>query len=324
MSSLLSRCAPVAAALIMSYPAVGQPVSYPSQAVKIVVPNAPGGGTDFVARLISKRLAERLKQPFVVENRPGANGNIAMASVARAKPDGYALIFTSTGTIATNPFLYGNIDFHPTNDFEPISLAVTFFQVLAMNPKVPVKDLREFLNYAKNNPRVVTSGNGGLGGTSHLATELLQRMANVQLSIIPYRGTSPAVTDLLGGQIATSFTGLPAGAAHFEAKTLVPLGITSPKRSNLLPHVPAIAEVVSGYEMDGWFGLFGPANMPSSVVNKLSSEIDMILKEPATRDQLLALAYEIVGGPPDNMKKVLAADLERYERIVREAGIKLQ
>ncbi|MHA6691608.1 Bug family tripartite tricarboxylate transporter substrate binding protein [Devosia sp. A449] len=298
--------------------------NYPEKTVSILVPAAPGGGTDFMARLIANKLGQALGQSFIVENREGANGNLAMREVARSEADGYTMIFASTGTIATNPFLYKDVGFDPKADFAPITMPVRFFQVLAVNPETGLKTLPELIAYAKEHPGEVTIGNGGLGGTSHLATELLQQYAEIETTIVPYRGTSPAITAVLSGELAASFTGLPAGAPHFESGALIPMAMTSAEASPMLEGVPAVAETLPGYEMDAWFALFAPDGTPEDRIQLLADTVDEILADPEVVKHLQTQAYEIVGGGPEVLTKALDADLARYEQLVRDANISIE
>jgi len=294
---------------------------YPSQPIKILVGASPGGTTDTMARAIAQPLSAALGQPVVVENRPGAGGNIAAEAVARSSPDGYTLLvcFTSHTINAT---LYPKLPFDPVADFAPIAMIATVPSLLVGNPSVPARNLTELIALAKAKPDTLTIAIGGIGSSLHLAGDRFKLMAGVRMLNVPYKGTAPALTDVLGGQVDLMFISLVTGTAQVRAGKLRAFGVTSAKRQPSFPDLPAIGEIVPGFESEAWFGVLGPAKLPREITAKLNAAIVAALNDPRMREQLTR-----EGASPAAMSSAAFAtfvrqDVERWAPIVRNSGAK--
>ena len=297
--------------------------AYPSRPIRMIVPYAPGGNTDVLARLIAQRLGQTLGQQVVVDNRPGGNTLIGTELVARAPADGYTLMLT-TLTFTVVPTLYKKLPYDPVKDFTPLTLAVTLPNVLVVHPGVPARSLKEFIAYAKANPGKMSYASTGSGTSPHLSMELLKAMANIDLVNVPYKGGAPAMTDLIGGQIAAQFIGLPVAMPYIASGKLRALGVTSNKRASVAPNVPTIAETLPGYELDPWFGLFLPAGVPRAIVGRLNTEIARILRSPDLKEHLNAMGAEPVGSTSAEFAAHIKAEIGKYRTIVKTAGIKIE
>jgi tripartite-type tricarboxylate transporter receptor subunit TctC len=299
--------------------AAGQ--AYPTKPIRMLVPFAPGGGADLVARLVAPRLSERLAQPVVVDNRPTAGGMLAAELAARAAPDGHTLL-VPTSNHAANPSLY-KITYDTVNDFAPITLAVVSPLVMVVHPSLPVNNLQEFIAYAKANPAKLNYGAAGAGGPPHLAGELLKTMAGIQMTPIMYKGIAPAVTAVLGNEIQVTFVNIFVIQPHVRAGRLRALGITGLKRSQAAPDWPTIAESgLSGYEASIWFGFLAPAKTPKPVIARLHREITSILKLPEIRQTIIAQGGDPVASTPGEFDRIIRDDIERIARLVKTAGIR--
>ncbi|HVF62533.1 MAG TPA: tripartite tricarboxylate transporter substrate binding protein [Casimicrobiaceae bacterium] len=312
------------AALCFAVPAdVAAQTAYPTRPVRIIVPYPAGGVADALPRIVGEKLAERLKQPVVVENRPGASGNIGMEQGARAEPDGYTLVLAPAGNLTVNPILFPKLSFDTAKDFVPIINLASSPNVLVVHPSVPAKTLQELVAYAKANPGKLNFASPGDGSGAHLAGELLNLEASIQSVHVPYKGLAPAVNDLLGGQVQMMFAGISTVLPHIKSGKLVPLAIASPRRSAELPDVPTVAE--RGYpdfDVTSWYGLVVRSGTPSDVVQKLSREIAAVLSLPDVRDKLAVLGLEPVGGAQDAFASMIASETTKWRDIVRRAGIK--
>jgi tripartite-type tricarboxylate transporter receptor subunit TctC len=297
--------------------------SYPNRPLRMIVPYAPGGNTDVLARLIAQRLGSAVGQQVVVDNRPGGNTLIGTELLARAPADGYTMMLT-TLTFTVVPTLYRKLPYDAVKDFAPLTLAVTLPNVLVIHPGVPAKSLKELIAHAKANPGKMSYASTGSGTSPHLSMELLKTMAGIDLVHVPYKGGGPAMTDLIGGQIAAQFIGLPVAIPHMSSGKLRALGVTSNKRASVAPNVPTIAETLAGYELDPWFGMFLPAGVPKDIADRLQSQVFRILRAPDMKDHLNGMGAEPVGSTPAEFARHIRAEIEKYRVIVKAAGIKVE
>jgi tripartite-type tricarboxylate transporter receptor subunit TctC len=295
--------------------------SYPSRPVRIVVGFSSGSAFDILARLIGQSLSDRLGQPFVVENRGGAGGTLAADTVVRSPPDGYTLLLCGSPD-AINVTLYDKLNFHFIRDVAPIASVSRGPNVLVVHPSFPAKTIPEFIAYAKANPGKVDFASAGIGSVSHMAGELFMAMAGVNMVHVPYRGMAPAITDLLGGQVQTIFATTPPAIESIRTGKLRALAVTSTMRSELLPDLPAIADVLPGYEATLLSGLAAPRNTRAEIVERLNREVSAILAEPAMKARLAILGNEPVSMNAADFGKVLAGEAEKWAKVIRVANIK--
>ena len=317
--TLLSLAA--SASLAPAAPRIAAAQAYPVRPVRIVVGYAPGGVADLTARLMAHWLSERLGQPFIVENRPGGGSNLAAEQVTRASPDGYTLL-QMTVSNAINATLYDKLNYDFIRDIAPVATIINVPNVMAVNPSVPAKTVREFIAYAKANPGKINFASGGNGSSDHLAGELFKMMARVDMVHIPYRGGAPALADLLGGRVQVFFGAAPTSIGGIRAGKLRALAVTTATRWEGLPDVPTVGEFLPGYEVDTWFGLAAPKNTPADVVNKLNREINAGLADPRMKAKLADL-----GGIPFPMTSVdfgkfIVEETEKWAKVIRVANIK--
>jgi tripartite-type tricarboxylate transporter receptor subunit TctC len=294
---------------------------YPSRSVRIVVGYAAGGVSDILARLIGQRLSERLGQPFVIENRPGAVSNVAAEVVVRALPDGYTLFLAGISN-AINVTLYPDLSFNFRRDMAPIGLISRSPLVMEVNPSVPAQTVAEFISYARDNQSKITMASAGAGGATHVSGELFQLMTGIKMLHVPYRGSPPALTDLMAGREQVMFDNLASSIALIRAGKLRALGLTSKSRSDALPDVPSISEFVPGYEASIWNGITAPKNTPPEIVTKLNGELGAILAEPKIKAQYADLGNTPVSSTPDEFAKLIADDTEKWAKVVKFADIK--
>jgi tripartite-type tricarboxylate transporter receptor subunit TctC len=319
-----TRRALVTAALCAPLIAAAQG-AYPSRPITMIVPQAPGGTNDIVGRTVSQKLAEVLGASVVVDNRPGAGGNIGTQLAAKAPKDGYTLLLTISSSQAINPALYKNPGFDPVKDFRPITLVGAVPNVLLVNPDFAAKTLPELIALAKAKPNEYQFASAGNGTLNHLLGEMLNSMAGIQLQHVPYKGVAPAMNDVLGGQLPILFGSLPSALSHIKAGKLRALGVSGAARSPVLPEVPAIGEVVKGYNGTLWIGLFAPAGVPADVAAKLEAGMAKALASRDLRDKLEQQGVEIAGTPTqpvsgDQFAKVLQEDIAKWARIVKASG----
>lgn len=299
--------------------------AYPSRPISMVVGFAPGGGTDITARIIAKKLSEGVGQQVLVENRAGAGGNIATDLVARAAPDGYTMLLANVGSLTVAPHMIVNLPYDPRRDFAPITMAVSFANVLVVNPSLPAQTLAEYVQLANSKPETIGYGTSGIGGTGHLAGELLRMMARAKIVHVPYKGGGPAMTDLLGGQIPSGFASAPSAMPHIKTGKIRALATTGPKRSPFLPNVPTIAESgYPGYEATNWYAYVAPAKTPREIVERLNRELVKVLNAPEVREQLGQHGMEANPSTPDELAKHIERELAVWGKVVKEAGIKAQ
>jgi tripartite-type tricarboxylate transporter receptor subunit TctC len=318
--TLLHLAVGAAALPAMSRAALAQ--SYPSRPVRIVVGFAPGGSTDILARLMGQWLSERLGQQFVVENRAGAGTNIATEAVVNAPPDGYTLLFT-TGANFINATLYQNLKFNFARDLEPISLLTLEPNAMVVHPSVPANSLAEFIAYLKANPGKVTMASGGNGAPSHISGEMFKMLAGVDMVHVPYRGAGPALIDVLSGQAQVYFSPLSATIGYIRAGTLRVLGVTTENRSSSLADIPAIRELVPGYDASQVYGVVAPKNTPPEIIDKLNKEVNAILADPAAIARFADLGVAPLGGSAADFGKRIANETEKWGKVVKFSGAKI-
>jgi len=294
--------------------------TYPSKPIQMIVPQAPGGTNDIVARLVAADLSQRLGQQVVVENRPGAGGNIGTQAAARATADGYTLLMTISSTQAINPSLYRQIPFDPIKDFEPIAPVATVPNVLVVNPAFPAKSMAELITMAKAKPDFYRYASAGNGTLNHLLGEMLNSMAGIKLEHVPYKGVAPALNDVLGNQVPMAFASLPSVLAHIKAGKVRALGVSSAKRSPFAPDIPAISETVPGYSGDLWVGLFAVRGTPKAVTEKLAKTLQAALADAPLRDKLAAQGAEVLTATPQQFSTMLRADIDKWGKIVKASG----
>jgi len=295
--------------------------NYPNKPVRLIVPFAPGGGTDIIARMLAQKLTESFKQTVIVDNRPGGGGIIGIEAAVRANPDGYTMILLTTG-YTTNAAL-NKLPYDPVNDVAPIGLVGETGFVVALHPSIPVKSIKELIAYDKASPGKINYGSAGTGGITHIATELLNYMAGTKMTHVPYKGAGPALNDLFGGQIQLLLAGTLPMIPHVRANRLRGIAITSAKRSNAVPDIPTVGESVPGYEAVLWFAVLGPKALPKDIVARWNKEIDRILQLPDIKERMANDGTEPVGGSPERFREVLARDIAKWQKVVKAANIKV-
>jgi tripartite-type tricarboxylate transporter receptor subunit TctC len=297
--------------------------AYPARPVRIVVGLAPGGATDIVARLMGQWLSERLGQQFVIENRPGAGTNIATEMVVRASPDGYTLLLVG-GAHTVNATLYEKLSFNFIRDIAPVAGIVRLPNLMMVNPSVPAKTVPEFIAYAKANPGKINMASPGIGTTPHLAGELFNIMAGLNLVHVPYRGGAPALTDLISGQVQVMFLSPAASIEYIRSGRLRALAVTAETRWEALPDVPTVSEFVPGYEATNWFGVGAPKATPAEVIDKLNKEINAALADPKMKARLADLGGTVLPGSPADFGKLIADEIEKWGNVIRALNIKAE
>jgi tripartite-type tricarboxylate transporter receptor subunit TctC len=296
--------------------------AYPTRPVRVVVGQAAGSGSDAVARLIGQFLSERFGQQFVIENRPGAGGNIATEAVVRSPPDGYTLLLVNTGS-AIDATLYDKLNFDVMRDITPIAGIAIFEFVIEVNPSVPTKTLPEFIAYAKANPGKINMASAGIGSAHHLFGELFKMMAGVEMVHVPYRGSTPALTDLLGGRVQVMFDATTSSLPHISSGKLRPLAVTTATRSELLPDIPTIGDFVPGYEAHGWIGFGAPKNTPAAVVDRLNNEINAAISDSSIKARLIDLGGLVLPpSSPADFGKLIADETEKWAKVIRAANVR--
>ena len=313
----LATAAAVACAISQSAFAL----DYPTKPVRLIVGVAPGGANDTVARMVAQTLSERLGQPVVVENRPGAGGNIGLEAAANAPPDGYTLLFaTSANALSVAFYDKANVNF--ARDITPVTSLVRGPLIMEVNPSFPAKTIPEFIAYAKANPGKINMASAGIGNTTHVAGELFMMLTGTKFTHVPYRGGAPAVTDLISGQVQVYFDGVSGSLDHVRSGRLRALGVTTAERADVLPNVPSIAEFVPGYEAGGWYGIGVPRNVPAEVVDKLNREINASLADPKLKTRLADVGYATSGSSPAEFGSMIAREIEKWAKVLKFAGIK--
>ena len=319
------RCLAIALALapLLGAARKARALDYPTRSVRWIVGYPAGGATDIMARLIGGRLSERLGQQFVIENKPGAGNNIGTEQVIRAAPDGYTILLVNPAN-AINATLYVKLNFNFLRDIAPVAGIARVPNVMTINPNVPAKTVAEFIAYAKANPGKINMASSGNGTSVHLSGELFMSMTGVQMQHVPYRGSAPALTDLLGGQVQVIFDNMPSIIPHIKAGTLRPLAVTTATRAPELPDVPTLGETVPGYEASAWFGIGAPKGTPKEIIDKLNKEVNEILAEPEMRKRLAELGAVPIVATPEEFGKILEEETAKWEKVVKFAGIKVE
>jgi tripartite-type tricarboxylate transporter receptor subunit TctC len=317
--NFLHLAAGAAALPALAHVAVAQ--TYPSRPVRMIVPFAPGGTSDILARLMGQWLSERLGQPFVIENRPGANSNIGTEAVVRAPSDGYTLLLV-TAAAAINATFYEKLNFNFIRDIIAVAGIVRVPSVMVVNPSVPATTVLEFIAYAKSKPGKTTMASAGKGAPSHLAGELFKTMAGVDMVHVPYRGGGPAVTDLIAGQVQVVFPTIVESIGYIRAGRLRALAVTTATRSDALPDIPTVGEFLPGYEASGWFGIGAPKSTSSEVVDQLNKQINEGLADPKMKARLADLGGTVLPGSPADFGKHIAEETEKWAKVIRSANIK--
>jgi tripartite-type tricarboxylate transporter receptor subunit TctC len=318
MTTLAKGLAALMAAAMFALPAQAQ--DYPSKPIRFIVGFAAGGGADIIARLLGQWLSDHLGQTVVVENRPGAATNIAVEAVARAPADGYTLLLIgSPQTINAN--LYAHLNYNFIRDIAPVGGISRVPNVLEVNLSVPVKTVPEFIAYAKASPGKINMASGGIGTSPHVAGELFQMMTGVKMTHVPYRGDAPAVTDLIGGQMQVMFGVMPTSIEQIKAGKLRPLAVTTDTRSPLLPEVPMLGDFLPGYEASTWNGIGLPKSTPREIVEKLNKEINAALADPRTAARLKDLGGTLIPGTPDDLRKLIAAETDKWAKVIKFVNI---
>jgi len=294
--------------------------AYPARTVTVIVPQAPGGANDAIARIVTQKLTEQTGQQFIVDNRTGAGGNIGTAAAAKAKPDGYTLLLTVSSTHVINPWLYKAPGFDPVKDFEPITPVATAGYVLVANNDFPPNNVAELIKAAKAAPGKYLIASAGNGTLNHLIGEMLQKAAGIQLTHVPYKGAAAAVTDVIGGQVQLSVQSLPSSISFIKAGRLKVLGVVNEKRVSALPEVPTIGETIKGFGSTPWYGLFAPAGTPKAIVDRLQSEAAKALDSADAREKLAGVGCEPFKSSPQQFASLIKDDLLKWQRIVKESG----
>jgi tripartite-type tricarboxylate transporter receptor subunit TctC len=295
--------------------------SYPDHPITLIVPFAPGGSTDILARIVAEHLHRALGQPVVVENRSGASGNIGTAVVARSPADGYTFLFNTMSVHTMNHALFGAMPFDGVNDFSAITLLAYVTNTMVVHPSVPADTVGEFIAYAKANPGKIAYASAGAGSTNHLCGALFEKMAKISMVHVPYRGGAPAVADTVAGQTQLFFTAGTQSLGHVKAGKLRLLAVTEGKRSSLLPDVPTVAETLPGFEMAVWYAAYAPAGLPNEIVARLNAEIGRILFLPDVKKPMADIAVEVAISSPEELAQLTRADADKWGRIIKELGI---
>jgi tripartite-type tricarboxylate transporter receptor subunit TctC len=316
------------AVLLMALLAAGiAPVrgeTYPAKSVRLIIPFAPAGSNDILGRLIATQLSQTLGQQVVADNRPGAGGSIGAELAAKSPPDGYTLVIGHIGTLAVNPTLYRKLGYHPVTDFQPISLVATVPNIMVVHPSVPAKNVKELVSLARAQPRALVYGSGGNGGAGHLATEYFKLIAKIDIVHVPYKGTGPAIVDLLAGQTQLIFAGVPGIGPHVRSGRLRALGVSTAKRLSVFPEIPTISEAgVPGYEATQWYGVLAPAGTPRPIVDKINGEIVKALDTKTVQDRLAAGGSEAFSSTPEEFAAHIKSEIARWAPVIKAAGIRV-
>jgi tripartite-type tricarboxylate transporter receptor subunit TctC len=313
----LATAAAIACALSQSAFAL----DYPTKPVRLIVGVAAGGANDTVARMVAQTLSERLGQPVVVENRPGAGGNIGLEAAANAQPDGHTLLFaTSANALSVAFYDKANVNF--ARDITPVTSLVRGPLIMEVNPSFPARTIPEFIAYAKANPGKINMASAGIGNTTHVAGELFMMLTGTKFTHVPYRGGAPAVTDLISGQVQLYFDGVSGSLDHVRSGRTRALGVTTAERAGVLPDVASIAEFVPGYEAGGWYGIGVPRNVPAEIVDKLNREINASLADPKLKTRLADSGYATTGSSPAEFGSMIAREIEKWSKVLKFAGVK--
>jgi tripartite-type tricarboxylate transporter receptor subunit TctC len=319
MSSSLIRAG--LALLFAALTATTQAQTFPSKPIRLICPFPPGGAVDIASRAIAAEMSKTLGQQVTVENRPGAGGNIGGAEVARAAPDGYTMLMTTSGIQAINPVLYPKMQYDPNKDLAPVSVLVSLANVLVVNPAVKANSVAELVALAKSQPGKMTFASSGSGTSIHMSAELFKQLTKIDIVHVPYKGSAPALTDLIGGQVNLMFDNIPSALPHIKAGRLHALATTGARRDPTLPDLPTVAEAgVKGYESGVWFGLAVPAGTPKEIIAKLADDAVKATKSPDYVKRMTEVGYVIVGAGPDQMAEMTRAEINRWGPVVKSSG----
>ena len=311
-----SACLACSAALAQSWPARGP--------IKIVIPYPPGGASDVTARVLANKLTDALKQSVVVENKPGANGIVALESVAKSAPDGYTLLMANLGPNAINPALYTKLPYDPIKDFTPITLTSVVPLVILVTNSLPVKTMPELIAYAKANPTKLSYASAGNGAANHLAGEMIKSMAGIRMTHVPYKGDAPGMPDVIAGTVSMMFPTIIAGMPNIKSGSMRPIAVTGARRSASLPDIPTVSEAgIPGFDAVSWGGVMGPGGLPPEIVQRLHAEIVRILKMPDVAEKLSSLGADIVGSTPEEFNQYLRAEIAKWGKVARDNNIRL-
>ena len=297
--------------------------SYPNRPIRLVVPFPPGGPTDILGRAIGAKLGELLGQPVIIDNRGGAGGGIGADNVAKSAPDGYSLLLGTTGTHTINPNLYSKLPYDPIKDFVPISLVVKYLNILVVNPNVPVTTVAELIALAKQKPGQITFGSAGNGSSNHLTAEMLATMTGVKMQHIPYKGSGPALNDVIAGQITFMFDQYSTVGPNIKAGKLRAIGIATKQRHPLLPDVPTIAETVPGFEVSPWYGLFAPAGTPRDIINRLNADLVRVMNSAEIHERMTTLGWDPVTNTPEEFTAQIKSELAIWADVVKKSGARI-
>lgn len=315
------RLSVILLALAALAPPAAAQQAYPNKPVRIIVPYPPGGTADIVGRTIAEKLGGTWGQPVIVENRAGAGGTVGVDTAARAAPDGYTMVLGVTGPLTIAPSINPQLPYDPLRDLVPVTLVAAVPSVIAVHPSVAARDLRELIALAKSQPGKLTFASAGTGTSVHIAGELLKAMAGVDILHIPYKGGAPALNDVMGGQVSMIIENLPQLLPHVRAGKIRALAVTTRERSAALPDLPAVAEVLPGYEATTWFGLLAPAGTPQDIVRKVQADVAKIITLPGVKERLASLGAEVIGSTPEAFAAHLRSELLRFAKVIKDAGI---
>jgi tripartite-type tricarboxylate transporter receptor subunit TctC len=316
-------CLAAGAAALPAVSRIARAQTYPTQPVRLIVGFAAGGAADITARLIGQWLSERLGQPFVIENRPGAGGNIGTEAVVNASPDGYTLLLVNPGS-AINATLYDKLNYNFIRDIAPVAGIIRVPNVMQVNPSFPAKTIPEFIAYARANPDKINMGSAGTGSSNHVSGELFQMMSGVRMVHVPYRGAAPALADLIGGQVQVLFSAVTSSIEYIRAGKLRALAVTTATRSEALPDIPTVGDFVPGYEASNWWGVGVPKSTPAAIVDKLNKEINAALADPKIKARLADLGGMALVGSPADFGTLIAEETEKWGKVIRAANIKAE
>ncbi len=319
----LARIIALAALSVAAFSPAVQAADYPVRPVKWVVPYPPAGTTDVLARIVAQWLTEKMGQPFVVENKPGAGNNLGVEYVVNSPPDGYTMLLVNPAN-GINATLYKNLNFNFIRDIAPVAGLVRTPNVMEVTPSLPVNSVAEFIAYCKSNPGKVNMASSGSGTSVHLSGELFKSMTGCDMLHVPYKGAGPALVDLIGGQVHVLFDNLPSSIGHIKSGKLRALAVTSEQREPTLPGVPTVGETVPGYEATAWFGIGMPKGTPREIIDKVNAEVNRALADPKMRERLAELGGKSIGGTPEDFGKVIAAETAKWEKVVISSGAKVE
>jgi tripartite-type tricarboxylate transporter receptor subunit TctC len=309
---------------LLSAEAAAQTDYYPSRPVRIVVPSAPAGGTDIVARVLAQQLSKSMGQQFFIENRPGAGQMLGIEAVAQSAPDGYTLLMAAS-TLAINPLMYKKVRYDAVRDFTPITQVASLPNVLVITPALPIHSVAELIAVAKQKPGALTYASAGIGTSPHMGMELLKSMAGIDIRHIPHKGTAAALTDIIAGRVASMLASVISAKPHVDAGTLRALAVSGPRRVESLPHVPTLAEAaVPEYEALQWYGLLAPAGTPAAIVGRLQTEVAQVLKLPDVKERLAVDGAEPVGSTPSEFAALIKSEIEKWAHVARAANIQAE